>query len=66
MVGDVIVVSYGAIVPADALILSAEGCTCDESMLTGEPDPLPKSAADATNIDSWPAPDPFLRAGSSM
>ena len=50
MVGDVMMVKYGSMVPADALVLSANQMECDERALNGEPD-LKKSVADASNID---------------
>ncbi len=40
--GDVIVLSEGDRVPADALLLEAEGLTADESLLTGEAVPVRK------------------------
>ena len=43
--GDLIRVSSGEVVPADARILSAESVEVDESALTGESLPVPKSTA---------------------
>lgn len=36
VVGDVVVLSVGTVVPADLRLLHAEGLECDESILTGE------------------------------
>jgi len=42
--GDVIQLQLGAVVPADARLLATVGLECDESVLTGESVPVPKSA----------------------
>lgn len=64
VVGDVITVSYGSKVPADALIIDGEQLAFDESALTGEPDNIPKAAINASNFDNLTTTDPFIRAGS--
>ncbi|OPF65580.1 cation-translocating P-type ATPase [Hydrogenophaga sp. H7] len=43
--GDLLQLSEGDRVPADALLLSADGVQADESLLTGEPVPVAKRAA---------------------
>jgi cation-transporting ATPase E len=43
---DVIVLRPGDQVPADATVLAGTGLVVDESMLTGESDPIPKVAGD--------------------
>ena len=43
--GDLLQLSEGDRVPADALLLSADGLQADESLLTGEPVPVAKRAA---------------------
>ena len=43
--GDIILLSAGSKVPADARLLLAEGLTVDESSLTGESEPVKKNAA---------------------
>jgi Mg2+-importing ATPase len=52
VVGDIIQLDVGSIVPADLRLLSATGLECDESILTGEsvpseksPDPVPAGTA---------------------
>ncbi|GGH61839.1 HAD-IC family P-type ATPase [Rothia aerolata] len=44
--GDVVVLSRGDQVPADATVLTSEGLDLDESMLTGENDPVAKMPGD--------------------
>ncbi|HXF73669.1 MAG TPA: magnesium-translocating P-type ATPase [Actinomycetota bacterium] len=43
--GDVVRLGPGQLVPADLRILRAEGLECDETILTGEPEPVRKSEA---------------------
>ncbi len=42
--GDIILLSAGSMVPADARLLQADGLTVDESSLTGESEPVKKTA----------------------
>ncbi len=64
--GDVIVVGFGDVVPADARVLSARGLRVDESSLTGEAVPVGKDehpvAAD-TALAEWSG---VLHAGSAV
>ncbi len=46
--GDLIVVEAGDCVPADCLLHSASRLYANESILTGEAEPVPKTAADAS------------------
>jgi cation-transporting ATPase E len=46
VLGDVLELSAGDQVPADAEVLVGEGLEVDESMLTGESDPIPKRPGD--------------------
>jgi cation-transporting ATPase I len=48
VVGDVVVLRAGDVVPADARILEADGVLADESTLTGESMPVPKTAEPST------------------
>ncbi|MFB7845197.1 magnesium-translocating P-type ATPase [Microbacterium sp. NPDC056052] len=45
VVGDVVALSVGAVIPADLRLLRAEGLECDESILTGEAHPASKGTA---------------------
>ena len=43
LVGDIVEISEGMEVPADAIILEANEVTTDESAMTGESDPVAKN-----------------------
>jgi len=45
VVGDVIIMQAGDMIPADAIVIDSNVTACNESTLTGEPDDLKKSAA---------------------
>ena len=53
--GDLLQLSEGDRVPADALLLSADGVQADESLLTGEAVPVGKRAALAVELAQAPA-----------
>jgi cation-transporting P-type ATPase E len=57
---DVIVVSTGDQLVVDGLVLSSDGLEIDESLLTGEADPIDKSAGDEAMSGS------FVVAGSGL
>ena len=65
---DIIFLSEGDRVPADAFLLEAQNMTVDESLLTGESVPVRKQASDTDGIpaESKPGGDdlPFLFSGS--
>jgi magnesium-transporting ATPase (P-type) len=44
--GDVVLLVAGDRVPADVTLATASACTVDESMLTGESEPVPRAAGD--------------------
>ncbi|WP_246858502.1 cation-transporting P-type ATPase [Citricoccus sp. SGAir0253] len=44
--GDVVVLTAGDRLPADARFVETDTCTVDESMLTGESEPVPKTPGD--------------------
>lgn len=50
--GDIITLSTGDRIPADARILEEAGLCCDESLLTGESEPAAKDAAFIPEIDA--------------
>ena len=64
--GDVVVLSEGDRVPADASLLSCHGLQADESLLTGESAPVHKTAANGTARDVRPGGDglPYVYSGS--
>jgi len=72
MVGDVVVISAGDIIPVDGVLIEGLGVKCDESMATGESDLLPKSPADQlfallhgdSSTNDIQRMDPFLISGA--
>jgi Mg2+-importing ATPase len=68
--GDVVTLQLGSVVPADVRLLTVSGLQCDESMLTGEPVPVPKqaeavrSATTVTNLPSAALMGTVVQAGS--
>ncbi len=65
--GDLLVLSEGAAVAADARIISAERLRLDTSSLTGESHPVPRYAAPAERADGSPASLPnIVFAGTSV
>jgi Ca2+ transporting ATPase len=58
VVGDLIIVSYGMTVPADCILITSSGVSCDEGALTGEPDELKKFHVSPENYEF--NPNPFL------
>jgi P-type Ca2+ transporter type 2C len=63
---DVIIISEGDRVPADAVLLSSNTISVDESLLTGEPVPVRKAQWDKATINGKPGGDdtPFLFSGT--
>jgi len=43
LVGDIVKITEGMVLPADGVVIDAKDVTCDESALTGEPDMLKKA-----------------------
>ncbi|UJW79387.1 cation-translocating P-type ATPase [Hydrogenophaga sp. SL48] len=60
--GDLLQLSEGDRVPADALLVSADGVQADESLLTGEPVPVSKRAALTPELAANPQADDAARA----
>jgi len=56
VVGDVLILNLGAILPADGVLIHGSHVSCDESALTGEPIDIHKSDDK----------DPWLLSGSSL
>jgi Ca2+-transporting ATPase len=66
VVGDILVVSEGDRVPADAVILSSSHLAVDESLLTGESAPVRKLQGDGVKKMTTPGGDdlPFIYSGT--
>ena len=64
--GDLVIVTEGDRVPADAMVLSAHDLYCDESLLTGEAAPVRKIGAQAATPPGRPGGDdlPYVYSGS--
>ena len=62
--GDLIVLSEGDRVPADATLLEARGLSADESLLTGEAVPVRKRAGPATDARPGGEDQPMVFSGS--
>lgn len=64
--GDMVILSEGDRVPADGVIIWNNNLACDESLLTGEPVPVKKSAGDTGMEMGSPGGDdtPFVFSGS--
>lgn len=69
VVGDVVYLEPGDLVPVDGIFIGGHNVKCDESSATGESDALRKTpGADAFNPD-WigtKEPDPFIISGSRV
>lgn len=65
--GDLLILSEGEAVPADARIIAAERLRVDASALTGESRPIPRYAAPAQTTDGLPVSLPnIVFAGTSV
>ncbi|MDQ5858164.1 MAG: cation-translocating P-type ATPase, partial [Acidobacteriota bacterium] len=64
--GDILMLSEGDRVPADATLLEVANLTADESLLTGESVPVRKAASNATAAPARPGGDdqPFVYSGT--
>lgn len=62
VVGDVVVISTGDMIPADCIVIEANDLSVSESQLTGEPHAKAKEPLTAENFSSVPCP--FLVQGS--
>ncbi len=64
VVGDVIELQEGDTVPADCILIECEELACNESALTGEPEPMTKEVLSSDNYRHNPCP--FLLQGSLL
>lgn len=62
--GDVTELQAGDKIPADGVILSCSGVSCDESMLTGESVPVAKSSGNPEDTDNSPGRSCIVYAGT--
>ena len=71
MVGDVLHLESGDLIPADGILINGHGIRCDESSATGESDAMKKTAGQEVwnRIDDGTATsklDPFIISGSKV
>lgn len=60
VVGDLIKIEPGSMIPADCIVVHSNDLSCDESAQTGEPDEVDKKPVNAENYEY--NPNPFLLA----
>src|SRR5271168_1933068 len=71
LVGDVLHLEPGDLVPADGVFISGHNVRCDESSITGESDQKKKTPGDevVAQIEAGPSTnklDPFIISGSKV
>ncbi|KXT15145.1 hypothetical protein AC579_7918 [Pseudocercospora musae] len=71
LVGDVLLVEPGDILPVDGIFITGHGVKCDESSATGESDIIKKTAADEVYRamdahESMKKMDPFMISGAKV
>jgi Ca2+-transporting ATPase len=67
LVGDILLLEPGDIVPVDAILVEANDIKCDESSVTGESDTLEKVSADiAIQSTEGTKSDPFILSGTKV
>lgn len=64
LVGDILPLAEGDMLPADCILLQNTNITCDEANLTGEPDHVRKEVY--TEENALTNPDSFLLAASTI
>lgn len=63
LVGDILLLEAGDIVPVDAVLIEGQDIRCDESSVTGESDTLEKVPADKALQGHG---DPFILSGTKI
>eukprot|EP01062_Namystynia_karyoxenos_P074559 TRINITY_DN714_c0_g3_i1.p1 TRINITY_DN714_c0_g3~~TRINITY_DN714_c0_g3_i1.p1 ORF type:complete len:1121 (+),score=414.98 TRINITY_DN714_c0_g3_i1:131-3364(+) len=63
VVGDILLLNPGDVVPADGLLIAGDGVSCDESACTGENDPWKKVV---DTYEPGEHRDPFLISGTNV
>ena len=70
VVGDVLYLEPGDLVPVDGILIDGRNVKCDESSATGESDALKKTpgaeAFDDSKMRNGKAPDPFIISGARV
>lgn len=71
LVGDIVILEPGDVVPVDGIFVEGHGVKCDESSATGESDLMRKTPADDVwrvmeNHESMKKMDPFILSGSRV
>jgi P-type Ca2+ transporter type 2C len=77
LVGDVVIIEPGDVIPADGILLTGDNIMCDESSATGESDLVRKTPGDQVFSEvknrgeeqagsSLPALDPFVLSGTKV
>lgn len=73
LVGDVVRLEPGDVIPADGIFIDGYSVKCDESLVTGESDPIRKYPADqvfqaiqSQNYKDLHKLDPFIMSGSKV
>ena len=71
LVGDLVRLEAGDVLPADGIVVSGHSIVCDESSATGESDQLRKTAADVAwkaieNNEPMKKIDPFIISGAQV
>lgn len=66
VVGDLVHLETGDVIPVDGILIRGFSVQCDESSATGESELIEKTPALNTNIDHSSAYDPFMLSGSKV
>lgn len=66
VVGDLVHLETGDVIPVDGILIHGFSVQCDESSTTGESDLIEKTPALNTNTDNGSGYDPFLLSGSKV